>query len=86
MTSFAELDMHFDVERSSRTNIVLVPTYDEPMANFEGNFELLKERLLADPRVLTYVNLSTMLNISDSYSSSDDDAGSDIDQHIQSRD
>ena len=41
MTSFAELDLHFDVERLSRTNIVLVPTFDEPMADFEGDFELL---------------------------------------------
>ena len=85
MTSeFADLDMHFDVERSSRTNIVLVPTYDEPVADFERHFELLKDQLAADPRILLYVNLSTMLDMADSDSSSDD--GSDIDQHIQSRD
>ena len=29
MTSFTELDLHYEAERPSRTNIVLVPTYDE---------------------------------------------------------
>ena len=85
MTSFTELDMHFEVERSSRTNIVLVPTFDEPMADFDGDLELLKEQLADDPMIMLHVNLSTMLNMSDSDSSSDD-AGSDIDQHVQSRD
>jgi hypothetical protein len=84
MTSdFAELGMHFDVERPSRTNIVLVPTYDEPMANFGGDLELLKEQLFADPRIMLYVNLSTLLDLTDSEEESDDE--SDIDQHIQSR-
>ena len=86
MASFTELDMHFEVERLSRTNIVLVPTFDEPMADFDGDLELLKEQLADDPMIMLHVNLSTMLNIPDSDSSSDDDAGSDIDQHAQSRD
>ena len=50
MTSFTELDMHYEVERPSRTNIVLVPTYDEPMADFEGDFELLKDKEEGDVR------------------------------------
>ena len=86
MTSFTELDLNYEVERSSRTNIVLVPTFDEPMADFDADFELLKEQLTNDPMIMMHVSLSTILNMSDSDSSSDDDAGSDIDQHIQSRD
>ena len=85
MTSdFAELGMHFDVERPSITNIVLVPTYDKPMTNFEGELELLKEQLFADPRIMMYVNLSILLDLATSEEESDD--GSGIDQHIQSRD
>ena len=87
MTTFTELDMHYEVERKSRTNIVLAPTYDEPMADFEGDVELLKEQLADDPLIMLHGSLSTVLNMSnmsDADSSSDDD-GSDIDQHVQSR-
>ena len=83
MTTFTELDMHYEVERKSRTNIVLAPTYDEPMADFEGDVELLKEQLADDPLIMLHRSLSTVLNTGDS--SSDDD-GSDIGQHVQSRD
>ena len=90
ITSFTELDLHYDVERPSRTRIVLVPTFDEPTADFEGGFELLKEQLAGDPLIMLHGSLSTVLNMSnmpDADSSSDDDeAGSDIDQHVQSRD
>ena len=86
MTSFTELDMHYEVERPSRTNIVLVPTYNEPIADFEGDFELLEEQLADDPLMILHGSLSTAINMSDADSSSDDDeAGSDIDQHAQSR-
>ena len=87
MTTFTELDMHYEVERKSRTNIVLAPTYDEPMTDFEGDFELLKEQLADDPLIMLHGSLSTVLNMSicDADSSSGDEAGSDIDQHVQSR-
>jgi hypothetical protein len=83
MTTFTELDMHYEVERKSRTNIVLAPTYDEPMADFEGDVELLKEQLADDPLIMLHRSLSTVLNTGDS--SSDDD-GSDIGQYVQHRD
>ena len=85
MTSFTELDLNYEVERSSRTNIVLVPTYDEPMKDFDGDLEPFKEQLADDPLIMLHVSLSTVLNMSDADSSSDDGAGSDIDQHVQSR-
>jgi len=75
--------MHYEVERKSRTNIVLAPTYDEPMADFEGDVELLKEQLADDPLIMLHRSLSTVLNTGDS--SSDDD-GSDIGQYVQHRD
>ena len=83
MTTFTELDMHYEVERKSRTNIVLAPTFDEPMADFEGDVELLKEQLADDPLIMLHRSLSTVLNTGDS--SSDDD-GSDIGQYVQHRD
>ena len=93
-THFADLSIHFDVNRTSRYSIVLVPRDDDSVSDFEADtggtlynsLDALKTRLIADDHISLYANLPTMLGLTDSDSSDDDDAGSDIDQHVQSRD
>ena len=66
MTTFTELDMHYEVERKSRTNIVLAPTFDEPMADFEYGFELLKDQLSTPQNEDLFADSpSTQENLSD---------------------
>ena len=93
-THFADLSIHFDVNRTSRYSIVLVPCDDDSVSDFEADtggtlcnsLDALKTRLIADDHISLYANMATMLGLADSDSSDDDDAGSDIDQHVQSRD
>ena len=91
-THFADLSIHFDVNRASRFSIVLVPRDDDSASDYEADtgetlydsLDALKTKLMTDDNISSYVNLSTMLDLTDSEEESDD--GSDIDQHIQSRD
>jgi hypothetical protein len=69
-----------------------VPRDDDSVEDFEADtgetlydsLDELKNKLMIDDNISSYVNLSTMLDVTDSEEESDD--GSDIDQHIQSRD
>jgi hypothetical protein len=89
-THFADLSIHFDVNRSSKYSIVLVPRDNDSASDYEADtgetvydsLDALKNKLIADDNISLYVNLATMLDLTDSEEESDD--GSDIEQHIQS--
>ena len=80
-THFADLSIHFDVNRASKYNIVLVPRDDDSVSDFEADtggtlynsLEALKTRLTAHDTISSYANLSTMLDLTDSEEESETD-------------
>ena len=88
--NFADLSIHFDVNRASRYSIVLVPRDDDSASDFEADtgetlcdsLDALKIKLIADDHISLYANLSTMLDLTDSEEESDD--GSDIESFFLS--
>ena len=64
-TYFADLSIHFDVNRASRYSIVLVPRDDDSVSDFEadiggtlhGSLDALKTKLIADDHISLYINL-----------------------------
>ena len=76
---FADLSIHFDVNRASKYSIVLVPREDDSVSDFEADtggtlynsLEALKTRLTADGTISSYADMATMLGLADSEEESD---------------
>ena len=73
-THFADLSIHFDVNRATKYIIELVPREDDSVEVFEADtggtwynsLEALKTRLTASKTISSYVDMATMLGLTDS--------------------
>ena len=73
-THFADLSIHFDVNRATKYIIELVPREDDSVADFEADtggtwynsLEALKTRLTASSTISSYADMATMLGLTDS--------------------
>jgi hypothetical protein len=73
-THFADLSIHFDVNRATKYIIELVPREDDSVEDFEADtggtwynsLEALKTRLTASKTISSYVDMATMLGLTDS--------------------
>ena len=73
-TNFADLSIHFDVNRATKYIIELVPREDDSVEDFEADtggtwynsLEALKNRLTASSTISSYADMATMLGLTDS--------------------
>ena len=73
-THFADLSIHFDVNRATKYIIELVPREDDSVSDFEADtggtwynsLEALKTRLTASSTISSYADMATMLGLTDS--------------------